>query len=105
MKKWLLVGLLLVAGHASAGQWVPYFRITNLFLSTPENFHYRVEGMPTVSTCTNATNWAYINESDPGSKTYIAVLTSAFAMEKPVALFVEPVNGYCHILEMQISSN
>jgi hypothetical protein len=60
-------------------------------------------GMPAVAAWSNAPTWAYVNETDAGAKGYIAALLSAFAMGKQVALYVQPVNGFCRIIEINIT--
>ena len=103
MKKFLLIVSLFASAHASADQWVGPFTITNLYVSGSTNFHYRTMGMPTVSACASAPTWAYVNEADPGAKGYIAALLMAFAAGKQVTLYVQPTNGYCHILEINVT--
>lgn len=81
------------------GQMTAVFKPTGLYISHEGNYHLRVQGVP--AGC--QAGWAYINQADSGSKTYIASLMLAFAAGKQVQLFVEPDgNGYCHIIEALI---
>ena len=89
---------------APAASWSGNFTITNIFVAGANNFHYRIYGMPTYSACSNGPTWGYLNKGDSGSEGYIAALLMAFASGKQVGLFVEEVNGYCHILEVFISA-
>lgn len=88
------------AAHAVNG-WTGSFVITQLYVSSAENFHVRVSGSPTVSACPNSPGWAYINQSQSGSKEYIAALMIAHASGKPVNVYWQPdANGYCQIIEL-----
>jgi hypothetical protein len=92
-----------VSATSFADGWTPGFTITSLYVSGPNNFEYRINGMPAQSQCPNATSWAYINETDPGAQWYAAALLSAYTAGKTVQLYIQPVNGFCHILEMVVS--
>lgn len=96
------------SGHATVANaqsyfWTNAFTITQLYVSGSANFHFRVYGMATISNCPNATTWAYINEADDGEKGKMATLLTAYAMGKQVQLIVAPVNGYCQILEVNVT--
>ena len=62
LKSWLMAGAVLLAQNAWADGWTTDFTITNLYIAGQNNFQYRVYGMPAVSTCTNGSTWAYLNE-------------------------------------------
>lgn len=104
--KTVLLGAILLCASANsfADGWTAGFTITNLFVSGPNNFQYRVFGIPTQTQCTGANYWAYINDSDPGAQWYAAALLSAFTAGKTVQLNIQTVNGYCHILEMSVAN-
>lgn len=88
---------------AQSFTWTNVFTITQLYVSGSANFHFRVYGMATMSNCPNATSWAYLNEADDGEKGKMATLLTAYAMGKQVQLVVSPVNGYCQILEINVT--
>lgn len=93
----LLVGFSGVASALSNSGW---FTITNLYVSGAENQHLRVYG-PAISACPGG--WAYVNQGQSGSKTYIANLMLAYAMGKPVVLVYQPdSSGYCQIIEVRL---
>jgi hypothetical protein len=106
MKRTLLTLLLLTSAVAQAAQWTGYFTITGTYISGAENQHYRVGGMPLLSSlCPNGPSYAYINQSQSGSKTYVAALMSAQATGKKVNLYVVGNGGFCQIIELQVSTN
>jgi hypothetical protein len=94
--------LLLTCSPAFADGWTTNFTITGLFVSVQNNFQYRVYGLPPVASCTNGTTWAYINDSDGGSTGYYAALLTAFTTGKQITLNLVTVNGYCHIVELEV---
>ena len=97
----LLFALFGLAGSAHALSQTGSFVITQLYISGAENFHVRVSGFAAISACPNGPTWAYINQSQSGSKEYIAALAIAYASGKPVNLFWQAdANGYCQIIEM-----
>jgi len=98
----LLLALLGSTGAAQAvNGWTGSFVITQLYISGAENFHVRVSGFPAISACTTGPTWAYINQSQSGSKEYIAALMIAYASGKPVNIYWQPdASGYCQIIEM-----
>jgi hypothetical protein len=100
-----LVGLLAISQQASAGAWTDNFVITNLYVAGLNNYQYRVYGMPSLSACPNGPTWAYVNEADEGSKGWIAALFLAFASGKQIRVLAEPVNGYCHIVEIFMTAS
>jgi hypothetical protein len=77
MKRLISAALVLLSAQAQADGWTSDFHITSLYVSGPTNFYYRVYGMPTVSTCTNGSNWAYVNQGDAGSSGYITAILMA----------------------------
>ena len=95
--------LLLVSSSAFADGWTSNFSITSLYVSEQNNFQYRVYGFPAVAACTHATNWAYVNDSDAGSAGYYAALLTAYTLGKQISLNLVTVNGFCHIVEVQVS--
>jgi hypothetical protein len=101
--RWIFLTLFFSATSAAqaATAWTGSFVITQLYISGAENFHVRVSGFGYISACSNGPTWAYINQSQSGSKEYIAALMIAYASGKPVNLFWQPdANGYCQIIEM-----
>jgi hypothetical protein len=99
-----VVGLGIAAIPAWADDvWTSTFTITNFYVAQQNNYQYRVYGMPTVASCTSATNWAYVNDADAGSPGTIAAILSAYYTGKLISLHVITVNGYCHIIELMIS--
>jgi hypothetical protein len=101
----IFIGMMCVSPllRAQTQIWTADFQITNLYVAGAENFHYRVYGMPPVPACNNGTTWSYVNESDSGSKGYIAALLSAFTAGKYIRVLVTPANGFCHIAEIFVS--
>jgi hypothetical protein len=98
----LLLGALfsLTSGAHAVGNTAP-FVITQLYISFAENYHVRVSGFPAISACPSGPTWAYINQSQAGSKEYIAALMIAYASGKPVSVIWQPdANGYCQIFEL-----
>ena len=106
VRKLLLLGLLCVSAQANANQfWTPDFTISSLHVSSGENYHYRVYGMPATTACLGASSMAFLNESFSGAKGQIAALLMAYTAGKSIRLFVEPdANSYCKILEVVISN-
>jgi hypothetical protein len=104
MKSILYGALLLLASNAAlADGWTADFNITNLYVAQQNNFQYRVYGMAQVPACTNGTNWAYINDNDPGSAGYYAALLIAYTTGKLIRLNLTTAGGFCHIIEMFVS--
>ncbi|MBT8438200.1 MAG: hypothetical protein KJO91_00630 [Gammaproteobacteria bacterium] len=89
------------------------FKIKEIFLSAPTNFHFRVMADyvdPNAWHCHNGPKnpaWSYINESDPGAKGMMSALLTAYAANKTVTLFTEGVDSsigrVCRIVEFSIS--
>jgi len=99
LKNVLTLLWLLAPAVVGAAQWTNPFLPTGVYVSSEANQHLRVLGVP--SGC--LANWAYINQADSGSKTYIASLLLAYASGKQVNLYVSlDANGYCHIIEAQV---
>lgn len=101
--------VLLYAGTAlSVTEITPSFNISEVYVSTGDNMHFRVIGINS-SLCPGNSHWAYINKSDDGSESKISALLTAYAAKKNVKLIIEPVNFYnngtmfCHIVELSIS--
>ena len=96
----LAAALCLWCGPTVAGQWVSSFTVTRLFVAGENNFQYRVYGMPALPACASGPDWAYVNDADSGAKGKVATLLGAFYSGRRVGIFVEVVNGYCHILDL-----
>lgn len=79
------------------------FNISNIYVSGQNNFQYRIYGMQSIASCTNGSNWAYINDGDGGAAGYYSTLLMAYAAGKPVRLNIVTVNGFCHIVELFVS--
>lgn len=76
-------------------------KITNLLLSLPNNYSYRVTLNITLPNCLY--NFAYINTSEGNYDAYVSLLTTAAASYRSVNLWVTTdANGFCHIDEMQV---
>ncbi len=103
MKSILFAGLLLASSSAFADGWTSDFNIANIYVAGQNNFQYRIYGMPPVASCTNGTNWAYLNDSDGGSAGYYATLLTAYSTGKLVRLNLVTTNGFCHIIEIFVS--
>ncbi len=102
MKNLLALLTLLASFGVNAAQWSSAFVLTGVFVSAEGNYHLRANGLPAAANCPGS--WAYINQSDSGSKEYMASLLLAYALGKQVSLYVAPdTNGYCHIIELQVS--
>ena len=104
----LSVILLYASNVLSVPERTPSFGITEIFVSSGTNMHFRVVGINS-SLCPDAPTWAYINENDHGASSKISTLLTAYAAKKNVQLIIEPVdfysNGtlYCHIVELSVS--
>lgn len=96
------VSLGLMSVPAWAGSYTSSFAITQYYVAAPGNYQYRISGMPSMSSCPSSPDWAYLEDTDPGSRGYIAAILSAFYAGKSVSLYVTPVNGYCHIGEVVV---
>lgn len=103
MKSMLCALLLLASSSAFADGWTSDFTITNIYVANLNNFQYRIYGMPSVASCTNGSNWAYLNDSDGGSVGYYSTLMMAYASGKTIRLNLVTSNGYCHIIELFVS--
>jgi len=104
MKKILCLALMLVSIDARSASWTSDFTITGIYVAGKDNYQYRIYGMPAMPSCTNGSNWAFINESDLGSKGYVTSVYTAFATGRPIRVFVEVENGYCHIQELFLTA-
>lgn len=84
--------------------WTGDFTITNIYVAGENNFQYRIYGMVPNSSCSNGSNWVYINKSDSGSEGFVAAMFTAFASGRPIRALIEPTNGYCHVIELFMTS-
>lgn len=101
----LAVLTVLAATHATtanaAVRDTGYFKPAGPYVSSGNNFYFRVSGIPASANCVQ--NWAYINEDDSGAKAKIATMLMAYSMGKTVSLMVdEGLGGYCRILELVV---
>lgn len=85
---------------AHANYWTGDFTITNLYVAGENNFQYRTYGAGSQPICPNSPNWAYVNDADSGSKGKIATILAAFYTGRPIRVYIEAVNGFCHIEEV-----
>jgi hypothetical protein len=100
----LIAALFTMSAAAQAVGYTGPFVINQLYISGAENYHLRVSGFPAISACSNGPTWAYVNQSQSGSKTYIAALMTAYAMGKTVNIVWQPdTSGYCQVLEVIVS--
>ena len=93
----------LASAPTLAGSYTGTFTITSFYVASPGNYQYRIFGMGNVPSCTNSPNWAYLEDTDGGSKAYVAAILSAFYAGKSVSLYLTPVNGFCHIGEVVVN--
>jgi hypothetical protein len=98
-----VVAIGFAASPARADGFTAFFTITGFYVSQQNNYQYRVFGMPAVTSCTNANNWAYVNDSDPASKGFVAAILFAYSTGKQISLNIQTVNGYCQFIELQIA--
>jgi hypothetical protein len=98
-----VVAIGFAASPARADGVTSNFTITSFFVSQQNNFQYRVYGMPAVASCSNATTWAYVNDSEPSSKGIVTAILFAYAAGKLINLNLQTLNGYCHIVEVQVA--
>jgi hypothetical protein len=106
-----VLAILLFARTAisQATQFSGWFVISGLTVSSAGNMTLRVNGMPTVSACTAAGTWAYVDENDSGSREKIAALLTAYSSGKSVNLQVTATNFYndgqmfCHVIDFSVS--
>ena len=112
MKKYLVLLFLAVSSNSMAIETPAPFKIDKIYLANAENFHFRVLRNTTDGTwlCNNGPKnpaWAYINESDSGSKGKMSALLAAYAAKKTVQLYTEGVDTsagrMCKIVEFIIS--
>ena len=92
----------LMSAPAWAGFYTSTFTITQYYVAAPGNYQYRIFGVPNSSSCPDSPGWAYLEDTDPGSKAYITAILSAFLAGKSIGLYVTPVNGFCHIGEVNV---
>jgi hypothetical protein len=88
------------AAQAHADYWTGDFTISNLYIAAENNFQYRTYGTGTQAMCPNSPNWAYVNESDSGSKGKIATILAAFYTGRPIRALISAQNGFCRIEEI-----
>lgn len=83
-------------------KWTGGFFPSSLYVSSAENYQMRLYG-PITGVC--PAGFAYVNQSDPASKTYFSALMLAYANGKRVNLNVVSPDavGACRIAEVQIS--
>lgn len=83
-------------------RWTGGFFPSSLYVSSAENYQLRLYG-PITGIC--PAGFAYVNQSDPASKTYFSALMLAYANGKRVNLNVVSPDavGACRIAEAQIS--
>jgi hypothetical protein len=98
----IALGISLMSAPAWAGFYTSSFKITQYYVAAPGNYQYRISGLPVTSSCPSSGDWAYLEDTDPGSKAYISAILSAFYAGNSVSLYVTPVNGYCHIGEVVV---
>ena len=110
MKKLILIITLVLSFSAEANYIkTESFLITQTFVTSATNMHFRVYGMANVAECASGQNWAYINESDSGATTKISSLLAAYAAGQKVVLTLQPIdfygNGklYCQIVAVGTS--
>ncbi len=107
MRVLLLVVMLLFSGLSYSAQPTGWFKISEIYVSSANNMHFRVVGLP-AGACPNGSNWAYVDEADTGAKGKISALLSAYVAGKNVHLWIETKdyysNGqvYCQIAEFSI---
>ncbi len=110
MGKLLFVAILLFSSSSYSAQHTNtgWFKISEIFVSSGTNMHFRVVGLPT-GACPNGSNWAYIDEIDSGAKGKISTLLSAFATGINVQLWIETKDYYsngeifCQIVELSVT--
>lgn len=77
--------------------------IGSAFVAGPGNAHFRVTLASGAPLCSAGLTWAYVEAGDPGEKTKISALLTAYALGKPVGLITLEVtkNGSpaCQIVE------
>ncbi|WP_325892215.1 hypothetical protein [Grimontia sp. NTOU-MAR1] len=106
-----LISLLLLSFSTFAAETPGPFKIKEIFMSHPANFHFRViSDNPDAWHCHNGPknpSWSYINEADPGSKGMMSALLAAYVSNKTVSLVTKGVDTYagrmCQIVEFKIS--
>jgi hypothetical protein len=101
----LLMGTLgITSSYAqSTLRWTGGFFPSSLHVSSTDNYQLRLYG-PITGTC--PAGFAYVNQSDPASKTYFSALMLAYANGKRVNLNAASPDavGACRIAEAQISN-
>jgi hypothetical protein len=105
MKKIAITALLTLnaatAFSQTTARWTGAFSPTILYVSSIDNYQMRMYG-PITSIC--PAGFAYVNQSDPASKTYFSAMMLAYANGKQVNLFTANPDaiGACRILEIQV---
>jgi hypothetical protein len=86
--------------NAQTSYWTGDFAITGLYVAGQNNFQYRTYGMGTQAMCPSSPNWAYINDSDSGSKGMVATILAAFYSGRTIRVLIAAPQGYCKIEEV-----
>ncbi|OEE67901.1 hypothetical protein A1OO_19380 [Enterovibrio norvegicus FF-33] len=87
------------------------FKINEVYMAHPANFHFRViSDNPEAWHCHNGPKnpaWSFVNEAAPGSKGMMSALLAAYVSNKTVTLVTLGVDTYagrmCQIVELKIS--
>lgn len=95
----LLVLCFLASGVSAQVRMTGVFVPTVLYVSGADNYQMRVFGAIS-ATCPSG--FAYVNQSDPASKTYFAALMLAYSNGKRLNLSVAPPDaiGACRIFDV-----
>lgn len=76
--------------------------ITQVFLSSPTNYSFRVHitsnGVNQLSDCT--ANFAFFSTNNPNYDAYVAALLTSYSLQRPVSLTItKQSDGFCRIEE------
>ncbi|WP_281826011.1 hypothetical protein [Vibrio nigripulchritudo] len=109
MYRYGLLLLALFSVNSNAVETPTPFKIDSIYMSDPNNFHFRVESNSGGWHCHNGPKspaWSYINENDPGAKGMMSALLTAFAAGYTVKLHTVGVDTtagrQCRIVEFRI---
>ena len=105
IKAFVLLGVTAAPGAFGATITIPNFKIPGTSVSSPANFHFRVQGV-TAPECTFG--FMFVDQADEGAKVKIANLMSAYYAGKTVSAVAELVNYYgdgrtfCKVVEFTV---
>jgi len=109
MLKRVLLLALFISSQAIAFEVPAPIKIDNIFMSSPQNFYFRVVSQSDSWHCHGGPKspaWSFINENEPGAKGMMSALLTAFAAGHTVQLYTlgvdTAIGKACQIVEFRI---